>query len=125
MEKTITIDGKEIRLKANAMLPLIYRNSFSQDIFKVQGTLFGLIGRGGINLKGIEDVDCVGIMQIIWCMAKAADQSVPKFEEWLDGFETFPIFDVFEDVLDLFMVNIATTSKIKNADAAEDSQLKG
>lgn len=126
MEKTITIDGKEIRLKANAMLPIVYRNAFGQDIFKAQGSIFGLVGgKNIVNLRGIEDVDCVGIMQIIWCMAKCANGSLPDFEKWIEGFEAFPIFDVFNDALELFMLNISTTSKIKNADAAGNSQPKG
>lgn len=125
MEKIITIDGKEISLKANAMLPIVYRNAFGQDIFKVQGSIFGLVsGKGGVNLRAIEDVDCVGVMQIIWCMAKCANSSLPDFEKWIEGFEAFPIFDVFNDALELFMLNISTTSKIKNRKAAGNSQLK-
>lgn len=125
MEKTVFIDGKEIKMKATAMLPLRYRAAFGKDIFKVQGSIFGLAAGAGVNMKAIEDIDCVGIMEVMWCMAKEADASIPDFEKWLETFDTFPIFDVFNEVFDLFMVNVTSTTKIKNINAAGSSQHKG
>ena len=34
MEKTVKIDGKNVRLKSSAAIPRMYRNVFGKDIFK-------------------------------------------------------------------------------------------
>ena len=34
MEKTIQIDGKEVKLKSSAAIPSMYRNEFGKDVFK-------------------------------------------------------------------------------------------
>ena len=34
MEKTVKIDGKNVRLKSSAAIPRMYRNIFGKDIFK-------------------------------------------------------------------------------------------
>ena len=34
MEKTITIDGKEVRFKTNGATPMRYKAQFGQDYFK-------------------------------------------------------------------------------------------
>lgn len=118
MEKVIVIDGKNVRLKSNALLPLIFKSNFDRDIFEVQSQVFGL-GREGLNIRQMRDIECLGLQQVIWAMAKAADKSIAPFEEWLGGFDEFPIFDFFNDILDLFLVNISSSTKIKNAGAAE------
>ena len=117
MEKTIKIDGKDVRLKSNALLPIVFRANFGRDIFEVQSQIFGL-GKSGFSIRQIKDVECVGLMQMVWTMAKIADDSTKPFEEWAGEFNEFPIFDFFDDIVDLFLTNISSTSKIKNSSAA-------
>ena len=129
MEKTITIDGKEVRLKANAMQAIIYRANFGRDILEVQGSLMGMVefdreGNTHINLSGVKNIDSVGIVEIIWCMAKAADDTIPPMEQWLNQFDTFPIMDVFADAYELVLANFISTSRIKNTKAAGNSRRK-
>ena len=118
MEKTIVIDGKNIKLKSNALLPLIFKTNFGRDIFEVQSQVFGL-GREGLNIRQMRDIECLGIQQVVWAMAKAADKNISPFEDWLSQFDEFPIFDFFNEILDLFLSNVSSTTKIKNAEAAE------
>lgn len=122
MEKTITVDGKELKLKANAMNALIFRSAFGEDIFKVQGTFSKTINDDGT--PALENIDCLGVMKLVWTMAKAADKTTPAFESWLDTFEEFPIMDVFVEIHDMLMINMTSTTKIKNAKAAANSQRK-
>lgn len=52
MEKTVKIGNRKVRLKANAMLPLLYREYFGEEIFKVQMSIFGLVNeKMEINLE--------------------------------------------------------------------------
>lgn len=123
MEKTINIGGKEVKLKANAMQAIIFRSNFGRDILEVQASLMKLIDLNNdktpFNLDGLKYLDSVGIVQIIWTMAKAADNTIPPLEQWLEEFETFPIMDVFLDAYDLILANFTSITKIKNAKAAE------
>ena len=116
MEKIVDIGGKEVRLKASAMTPVIYRNAFGRDIFKAQGSIFTLASK---KLKDLANVDSVGVMEIVWAMAKTADRSLPGFEDWLETLEAFPILDVFNETVDLLMQNMTVRSNIKNSGAAE------
>ena len=130
MEKIITIGGKDVKLKSNAMQLLIFRDNFGRDMLEVQSSLMKLInisrtGEITVNLDGIKYVDSLGIVQIIWTMAKAADPETPPLEQWLDEFEAFPIMEVFMDAYDLILSNFVTTSKIKNAKAAGTLPRKG
>lgn len=117
MEKTIEIDGKNVRLKSNALLPIVFRANFGRDIFEVQSQIFGL-GKSGLSVRQIKDIECVGVMQMVWTMAKIADDSIKPFEEWVGEFDEFPVFDFFNEIFDLFLTNISSTSKIKNSSAA-------
>lgn len=130
MEKIIKIGDKKVKLKANAMQALIYRSNFGKDIMEVQGSMLGMVnfeedGSTTLNLNGIKGLDSVGIVQIIWCMAKAADDSVPPLENWLEQFDVFPVMDIFAEAYELILANFISTSKIKNRKAAGNSQLKG
>ena len=130
MEKVIKIGEKEVKLKANAMQAIIYRAEFGRDIMEVQGSLMGMVnfdkdGGTSININGMKPIDSVGIVQIIWTMAKAADNNTPPLEQWLDQFDTFPIMDVFADAYELILANFISTTRIKNTKAAGSSPRKG
>lgn len=117
MEKTITLNGKETKLKANAMNALIYRAAFGEDIFKVQGMFAKIVDADG-NVN-IELIDSIGVMRLVWTMAKAADKETYDFEKWLEGFEEgFPVMDILTDIGELLTINLTSTTKIKNASAA-------
>lgn len=120
MEKTIDIGGKPVKLKATAKLALIYRDTFGEEILAVQGGLIAAIQENDKSpMRAIQAWDSVGIIKLIWTMAKNADKSVPPMEDWLDTFDTFPITSVVEQAAPLILANVATTTRIKNAGAAE------
>ena len=123
MEKVIKIDGKDIKLKSNAMNALIYRSEFGEDIFKSTGSFLQCSDNNGH--VDINKLDSLAIIKLTWKMAKAADKNVPSFETWLDTFDEFPIIDVFNEIYEMIFSNLTSTTKIKNAGAAEKPQRKG
>ena len=130
MEKIINIGGKEVKLKSNAMQAIIYRREFGRDIIEAQSSVLKMLnfeknGKATFNLDGLKNLDCVGIVEIIWTMAKAADSSIPPLEQWLEQFDSFPIMDVFAEAYELILANFVSISKIKNTKAAESSAHKG
>lgn len=130
MEKIIYIGDKEVKLKANAMQALIFRREFGRDIMEVQGSIMNIVnvkpnGEVVLNMDGLKGIDGVGIVQMIWTLAKAADSTIPPLEQWLDEFDTFPIMEVFAEAYEVLLANFVSTSKIKNAKAVVKPQHKG
>ena len=51
---------------------------------------------------------------ISYIMAKHADGSIPDtVEEWLDGFNTFSIYQVLPELIELWGLNIKTEAEAK------------
>lgn len=118
MEKTIMIDGREVRLRASAAIPRLYRIKFRRDILQDMQTIKKAVEKsvqenaqeGGqmssIPLEALELLENVSYL-----MAKHADPAVPPtVEEWLDGFETFSIYTVFPAIEELWMANVQQLS---------------
>lgn len=114
MEKTIVIDGQEVRLKSTGATVLRYKAQFQRDFFT---DLFKLVKGGKSNEKGTIDVDTIESIDFeffynfIWVLAKQADKSIPDVISWLDGFDTFPIIDLIPDVQDLLYKTIQSKKK--------------
>lgn len=118
MEKTIMIDGREVRLRASAAIPRLYRIKFRRDILQDMQTIKKAVEKssrenaqdGGqmssIPLEALELFENVSYL-----MAKHADPAVPAtVEEWLDGFETFSIYTVFPAIEELWIANVQQLS---------------
>ena len=118
MEKTIMIDGREVRLRASAAIPRLYRIKFRRDILQDMQTIKKAVEKsvqenaqeGGqmssIPLEALEVFENVSYL-----MAKHADPAIPStVEEWLDGFETFSIYTVFPAIEELWMANVQQLS---------------
>jgi len=115
MEKTILIDGKEIKLKTSGGLPRKYREMFHRDVFLD----FGQITKGLSKKKKPEANDLpVDTMEVVenlaFCMAKYADPSIPDdIDEWLDQFSTTSLYLAANDIIMLWNEEQRTQSKPK------------
>lgn len=118
IKKEIEIDGKLVPFKASAAVPRLYRSRFGRDIFKDMIRL-GTTGDGGTTDDRLEVLEL--FENVSYIMAKHADPGVPDTpEEWLDQFNTFSIYEVLPQLLDLWHINISTdvNSKKKRSRAA-------
>ena len=104
MEKIVKIDGKEVRLKSSAALPLRYKAQFGRDLFADMAKMEGVE-------KDIEALDAEVFFYIVWALAKCADPAIPPVIEWVDSFEEFPVFEIFEAAGDLVTLSMGTTQK--------------
>lgn len=115
MIKTITIDGKQVTFKSNGATPMRYKAQFGRDFMKdvvKMAPIAEHAGKDDISLEVIEMIDFEVFSNILWVFAKTADpQNVPDPLAWLDQFDEFPVFDLFEDVQDLVMNNFETSKK--------------
>jgi hypothetical protein len=114
MEKTIIIDGKEIKFKTNGATPLRYKAQFGKDYFKEILKLAPLEKLGkkkNIDVKDLEMLDFEVFYNITWVMAKTADPSIPEPITWLEQFDEFPIADIIPELQEMLLASFATSKK--------------
>lgn len=116
MEKTITIDGKQVRFKVNGATPLRYKAQFQKDYFKEILKLAPLEALQGqkkkpLNTKDLEAIDFEVFYNMSWIMAKTADPSIADPIEWLEGFDEYPLADIIPELQDLLIASFHSTKK--------------
>ena len=113
MEKVIEIDGKEIKFRATAAIPRLYRIKFGRDIMKDMQDIQKAMEKSDkepIPMKMLEVFE-----NVAYLMAKHADPAMKEktVEDWLDGFDTFSIYVVFPQLLELWRANNQTLVNAK------------
>lgn len=112
IRKSILIDGKNVLFKASAAVPRLYRLKFRRDIFK---DFIALEQSVQENTSGIT-IDSLELFEnIAYIMAKHADPAgVPENpDDWLENFNTFSIYEILPQLMDLWGLNIETQSESK------------
>lgn len=117
MEKTITIDGKDIRFKSTGAVTKRYKMQFQRDFFKdLSKMIVPLAGTDFENeeleaAKIMEQIDFDLFQDLAWVYAKTADPSIPEPLTWLDSFSTFPMMEIIPELQELLMLTIDTKKK--------------
>lgn len=114
IRKNIEIDGQEVAFKASAAIPRIYRLKFQRDIYKDLAVLEKSIGDGKEESSDLDMFSLEMFENIAFIMAKHADPSIPDTpEEWLDNFNTFSIYQVLPQLIELWGLNVKTDVESK------------
>ena len=115
IKKNITIDGIEVPFKASAAVPRLYRLKFHRDIYKDFASLKTDVAEGDEN-KSELDIESLEVFEnIAYIMAKHADpENVPDNpDEWLEAFNTFSIYEVLPQLIELWGLNVETQAESK------------
>ena len=114
VRRTIKIDGKEVAFKASAAIPRIYRLKFQRDIYKDISMLEKSLGDNSEEESNLDLFSLEMFENIAFIMAKHADPSIPdEVEDWLDEFNTFSIYQVLPQLIELWGMNIKTDAEAK------------
>lgn len=119
MEKILTYNGRQVRFKSTAALPLRYKNQTGRDLLADLSAVLSCWrpGKGEDSGAFSKDVDLSLVYDIIWAMAKTADPELPPPLEWLDTFEDgLPAFAWFGELAGLMTASFGGT--LKNPKAA-------
>ena len=109
MTKNIEIDGQQVSFRASAAIPRIYRMKFHRDIYKDLASLEKAVGRGNADESSLDLLSLEMFENIAYIMAKHADASIPDSpEDWLDRFNTFSIYQVLPEIIELWGLNVQT-----------------
>ena len=121
--KKITIDDKEVAFKASAAIPRIYRLKFQRDIYKDISQLEKSVSASEEGNSTLDTFSLEMLENIAFIMAKHADASIPDtVEEWLDEFNTFSIYQVLPQLIELWGMNIKTDSEAKKNFARQSAK---
>lgn len=141
MEKTINIGDKAVKLNNNIGWALAYRDQFGRDIIPALMPMIasaldivsGIIEETGkaknirpqdilsvldgdkftdavIHLSGLEFVDFINI---VWSLAKCADENIPEPKEWVKGFEAFPLDEIVPAVFGLIAKGLISSKNFE------------
>ena len=114
MTKKIEIDGKQVLFRASAAIPRIYRMKFHRDIYKDLSALEKSIGSGDEETSNLDLFSLEMFENIAFIMAKHADPAIPDTpEEWLDEINTFSIYQVLPEIIELWGLNVQTQVESK------------
>ena len=114
IQKNITIDSISVPFKASAAVPRLYRLKFRRDIYKDFASLKTEVTEGDENKSeiGIESLEV--FENIAYIMAKHADSNVPDNpDDFLEQFNTFSIYEILPQLIELWGLNIATQVESK------------
>lgn len=112
--KKVAIDGKQVLFNASAAIPRIYRLKFQRDIYKDLSALEKSINQvnpddSNLNLFSLEMFE-----NIAFVMVKHADPNIPDPpEEWMDEFNTFSIYQVLSQLIELWGLNVKNNVEAK------------
>ena len=105
--KTIEVDGKEVQFRASAAIPRLYRNKFHRDIYKDLNELQKGIDESDAESSNLDTFSLELFENIAWLMAKHQNPDVPDTpEDWLDQFNTFSIYEILPQIIELWGLNV-------------------
>lgn len=115
MTKKINIDGKDVMFKASAAIPRIYRLKFHRDIYKDIRDLEKAVDSSSEEQSSLDLFSLEMFENIAFIMAKHADPTaVPDSpEDWLDEFNTFSIYQVLPEIIELWGLNVRSEVESK------------
>ena len=115
IQKNITIDGIDVPFKASAAVPRLYRLKFRRDIYQDFAALQKSAGENTEESSAL-DIESLEVFEnIAYIMAKHADpENVPDNpDDFLEQFNTFSIYEIVPQLIDLWGWNVETQVKSK------------
>ncbi len=139
MEKTIKIDkDKSLKLSNNLAWMMIYREQFGRDIVPVLmpalnsgvSLAYGMLQQmdGKLSIENIKKIDfetieeavfqlsgieMVDLLNVIWAMAKTADDEIEEPKIWIREFDTFPLDTILPAAVDLVAKGTINSKNLK------------
>lgn len=147
MEKKVKLDSKNsILLDNNVGWLFIYKDQFGRDIvpslvpvlnagidlvFGIYKELGGEISREKIMqidpaaltdaIYAASGIEAVDLLNIVWALAKNADDEIPEPREWVRQFDTFPLDVIAPVVFELVFKSMVSTKNLKRLQSLKES----
>ena len=141
MQKTINIDGKDVRFSFNLASFYVFKNQFGYDgmtrLLPVIGEMINaldpkvfenkdnkaskdkkedetkyLLNSLGNIFEEQTYFEITELANLIWAFAKTADKSIPVPELWYEEFSEFPIYDIGKELLPCIYESLISKKKM-------------
>lgn len=140
MEKIINIGDKEVKLSNNVAWTMEYRDQFNKDVMEslmpiitalieMVATLMNEAGTDEIDIKAIAEavqgrafeltlpLSQLGftdaVVNVVWSMAKAADESIDPPKKWVRQFDAFPLDEIVPAIGELILNGFASSKNLE------------
>lgn len=122
MERTVTVGGKEMKMRASALIPRLYRFKFKRDMVADMRQIQRAYAKATSIPENATDAeredaqfsaaDLTIFEDVAYIMAKHGGNDMPDSpEEWLDSIDgVFSIYEILPVILELWSANTETTS---------------
>lgn len=108
MERMIKVGDKNVKFKATAAIPLLYKNKFYSDMYN------DLTKAGNAQQTGDTGGSIEVVQNLSYIMAKHADDEVPEnVIDWLATFEPLDLLNSADEILGLWNDSSKSTSHAK------------
>lgn len=106
--REIEIDGRPVKFRASAAIPRMYRNKFGRDIYRDLARLQKAMEGADSENSTLDNFSLEIFESLAWLSAKHADpNNVPDDpDEWLDQFNTFSIYEILPQIIELWGLNV-------------------
>ena len=121
MDRTINIDGREVKFRATARTPRLYRGLVGRDMIRDMAQL-----RKAYKtvLESPEEERSEAFLSVAdleifenaaYTMARHANPDILEktADDWLDTFNMFSIYEILPQLIELWAINEKTTSTPK------------
>lgn len=107
----LSIDGRQVGFRANALTPRLYRHQFSRDLARDLNRIKNKFSKIKEDDQFFDAIELETFEDAAYIMAKQADPEIPNTpDEWLETFGIFSIYEILPEILKLWQKNEATTS---------------
>lgn len=115
MDKTVEIDGREVKFRATARTPRLYRMVIGRDMIQDMNKLMKAYEKKKQNDDELDVIDLQIFEDVAYTMARHANPDIEQktADEWLDTFNVFSIYEVLPHILELWALNTKQTSTAK------------
>lgn len=115
MDKTVEIDGREVKFRATARTPRLYRALVGRDMIADMNKLVRAYERKTDEEEDLDIIDLQIFEDVAYIMARHAtpDMAEKSADEWLDGFNMFSVYVVLPHIIELWAMNTKQTSQSK------------
>ena len=140
MEKIINIGDKEIKVSNNVAWVMEYRDQFNKDVMESMmpimttlietvSTIISESGKTSIDVNDIAEAVrgrafeitlplmqlglTDSVVNVVWAMAKAADDSIDPPKKWVRQFDEFPLDVIVPEVGGMILKGFASSKNLE------------
>lgn len=115
MDKIIKVDDKEVKFRATARTPRLYRGLTGRDMIRDMNRLKKAYDSKQEGETELDIIDLQIFEDVAYVMARHAnpDMEEKTADDWLDTFNMFSVYTVLPQILELWKANTVQTSVAK------------